>query len=53
LTKFAAVGGAGNIQIWMHPDLPMKIKIKAGTLGDVSIYIKSKELLEAEKEVAA
>ena len=28
----------------------MKIKMRAGSLGDLTIYIKSKEMLELEEE---
>jgi proliferating cell nuclear antigen PCNA len=48
LTKCA--GLSGNVQVFVHDDLGIKIKMKAGDLGDVTVYIKSKELLQEEEE---
>ncbi len=50
LTKCA--GQSGNVQIFVHEDLPLKIKLKAGNLGDISIYIKSKEMIQDEADEA-
>jgi hypothetical protein len=49
LTKCA--GQSGNtVHIFIQRDLPLKIKMRAGNLGDLIIYIKSKEMIELEKE---
>jgi DNA polymerase III sliding clamp (beta) subunit (PCNA family) len=50
LTKCAGLAQQSNIQIYIQPALPMKIKMRAGSLGDLTIYIKSKEMLELEEE---
>lgn len=44
LTKCA--GQSGNIQIFYDDELPLKIKMKTGTIGTLTVYIKSKELIE-------
>lgn len=46
LTKCA--GQSGVVQIFVHENNGMKIKMKAGGLGDVIVYIKSKEIIEDE-----
>jgi len=46
LTKCA--GQSGNVQIFVHEDLGMKIKMKAGNLGDITVYIKSMEIINDE-----
>jgi hypothetical protein len=47
LTKCA--GQSGNtIKMFIQKDLPLKIKMRAGNLGDLIIYIKSDEILELE-----
>ena len=57
LTKCA--NQSGNVQIFINHDLPIKIKMRAGTLGDLTVLIKSDERialeqkLEAEKKKAA
>jgi proliferating cell nuclear antigen PCNA len=50
LTKCA--GQSGNVQVFVHDDLPLKIKLKAGNLGDISIFIKSKEMIQDEADEA-
>lgn len=52
LTKCAGLAQQSNIQIYIQPALPMKIKMRAGSLGDLTIFIKSKEMLELEEEQA-
>ncbi len=49
LTKCA--NQSGNVQIFVHKDLPLKIKMKAGTLGDLIVYIKSKERIALEQKI--
>jgi len=49
LTKCA--NQSGNVQIFVHKDLPLKIKMKAGTLGDLIVYIKSKERISLEQKI--
>jgi len=44
LTKCA--GQSGNIQVYHHEELPLQIKMRTGTLGVLSVYIKSHELIE-------
>ncbi len=57
LTKCA--NQSGNVQIFVAPNLPLKIKMKAGNLGDLTVYIKSKERIalelknEADKKAAS
>jgi proliferating cell nuclear antigen PCNA len=41
---------SGNIQVFLHEDIGMKIKIKAGNLGEIIVYIKSLEMIEDEEE---
>jgi hypothetical protein len=49
LTKCA--GQSGNIQIFLPDDSrPLKIKMKAGNLGDLIIFIKSDEMINMERE---
>jgi proliferating cell nuclear antigen PCNA len=48
LAKCAAASQNGNIYIFNSPTEPMKIKMRAGNLGDLTIYIKSKEMVEWE-----
>lgn len=44
LTKCA--GQSGNIQIFYDDELPIRIKMNTGTIGTLTVYIKSKELIE-------
>lgn len=44
LTKCS--GQTGNIQIYSHAELPIQIKMKVGTLGQLTVFIKSKELID-------
>lgn len=49
LTKCA--GQSGNtVHMFIQRDMPLKIRMRAGNLGDLVIYIKSKEMLELESE---
>lgn len=50
LTKCAGQSVPGNIQIFYHDKLPLHIKMRAGNLGVLSVYIKSKEIIEDEKD---
>ena len=50
LTKCA--GQSGNVQIFVHEDLGMKIKMKAGNLGEITVYIKSMEIINDEIDEA-
>lgn len=43
-------GQSGNIQVFMNEDLPLKIKMKAGNLGDISVYIKNHEMIKDEED---
>ena len=43
-------GQSGNIQVFLTEDLPLKIKLKAGDLGDISVFIKSREMLKEEED---
>jgi proliferating cell nuclear antigen PCNA len=51
LTKCA--GQSGNVQIFVQHDLPLKIKMKAGNLGDLTVFIKSREQIELEHKMEA
>jgi len=46
LTKCA--GQSGNVQIFVHEDLPLKIKMNLGNIGELTCYIKSKEMIDEE-----
>ena len=49
LTKCA--GQSGNtVHLFIQRELPLKIRMRAGNLGEMVIYIKSKEMLELETE---
>ena len=48
LTKCA--GQSGNIQVFHHDELPLQIKMRTGTLGTLTVYIKSKELIDQLEE---
>ena len=41
---------SSNIQIFISPDLPLHFKMNVGSLGNVSVYIKSKETIDEEQE---
>lgn len=43
-------GQSGNIQVFLNEELPLKIKLKAGNLGDISVYIKSFEMIAEEED---
>jgi hypothetical protein len=43
-------GQSYNVQVFVHEDLGLKIKMKAGSLGEITVYIKSKELIQDEEE---
>jgi proliferating cell nuclear antigen PCNA len=48
LTKCAGAGQSSNVQVFVNSNLPLKIKMRAGNLGDLTIFIKSKEMIEWE-----
>jgi len=48
LTKCA--GQSGSVSVYVDEENGLKIKMKAGGLGDLIVYIKSKELIDYEKE---
>ena len=49
LTKCA--GQSGNtVHLFIQRELPLKIRMRSGNLGEMIIYIKSKEMLELETE---
>ena len=50
LTKCAGCGHSGNVQVFVHPTLPIKIRMRAGNLGDLTVYIKSREMIDWETE---
>lgn len=52
LTKLASQRSNGTIQILYSDELPLQLKLKTGDLGEMFIYIKSKELIEMENENA-
>jgi proliferating cell nuclear antigen len=49
ITKLA--GLAGNMQIYPMKGLPLLFRCSVGSLGKISVYIKSKDLLETENRV--
>ena len=50
LTKCAGQRSNGTIQVLFHEQLPLQLKLKTGDLGELSVYIKSKELIDMENE---
>lgn len=48
LTKCA--GQSGSVSVYVDEENGLKIKMKAGGLGDLIVYIKSNELIDYEKE---
>ena len=50
LTKLASQRSNSTIQVLYNDELPLLLKIKTGDLGEMSVYIKSKELIELENE---
>lgn len=48
LVKIA--GTSNNVQIFATPDLPLHVKLNAGSIGTVDVYIKSKETIQEEEE---
>jgi proliferating cell nuclear antigen PCNA len=49
LTKCA--GQSGIVQVYVHEDCGMKIKMNAGNIGDITVYIKSKEMIDSEENM--
>jgi hypothetical protein len=43
-------GTSNNIQIYPSPDLPLRFKMNAGPLGNVDVYIKSRETIDEERD---
>ncbi len=51
LTQLIKLSGLStNVQIFVHPELPLKIKVSMGSVGQIDIFLKSLQQLEAEKE---
>ena len=49
LSRIVKVAGLGdNIQVYVNNGLPMMFRTNVGTLGRLSIYIKSKTLIDEE-----
>jgi len=51
LTKCA--NQSGNVQLFVRNKMPLKIKMKAGNLGELTVYIKSLERIKLEQKIAA
>jgi len=50
LTKIIKISGlCTNLQVFIENDLPLIFQSQVGSLGNITIYIKSNELLEKEK----
>lgn len=50
ITRITKLAGLSNmIQIFPSPGLPLLFRTQVGNLGKISIYIKSKELIEKEE----
>jgi hypothetical protein len=43
-------GQSGSVQIYLHEELPLKITMTAGELGEISVYIKSREMIADEDD---
>ena len=51
ITQHCKVAGlSANLQMYPTPGLPLKIKLSVGSLGFLSIYIKSQEQIKEEKQ---
>lgn len=51
LSKFMKIAKlATNIQAYVKPGLPLMFKLPVGNLGEINIFIKSKEEIDQEKE---
>ena len=51
IIQLVKVGGLSNtVQIYATNDLPLKFTLNIGSLGTLSIYIKSKESIEDEQD---
>jgi hypothetical protein len=44
-------GNTGSVSFWFEEDSPLQIKILVGTLGYLTVYIKSDELIEKLEEI--
>jgi hypothetical protein len=44
-------GQSSNVKIYSHEELPLKILMKIGSLGELTVYIKSIEMIEMEKRI--
>ena len=52
MKRLSGLGVAStNIHFYCNKDQPLLIKTNVGTLGKINIYIKSKELVEAEHDL--
>ena len=51
LTKCA--NQSGQVHLFVHKDLPLKIKMRAGSLGDLTVYIKSQQRIALEEKAKA
>jgi proliferating cell nuclear antigen PCNA len=47
---YKCAGQSGSVSVYVDEENGLKIKMKVGGLGDLTVYIKSKELIEYEKE---
>lgn len=51
LTQLVKVSGlSANVQLYVHENLPLKIKMNVGSLGSLSILLKSNKQIEAEED---
>ena len=50
ITKLAGLGS--NIQIYPHGKLPLLFKSTVGTLGSISIYMKSKDQIDQDRYIS-
>ena len=53
LTKAAGANPTSYIHIFVKKDLPLKIKLKAGNLGELTCFIKSYERIQLEEKLEA
>lgn len=50
LARIAKISGLGtNMHIYPQEELPLLVKSPVGTLGSIRIYLKSKEMIDAER----
>ena len=51
LTRITKIAGlSANMKIYPKKNLPLLFRSQVGSIGNISIYVKSKSLIEADKQ---